>query len=49
MYHLRLLGLAEQRDELGSDSLARLLPVGRATAIEAIRSRATAPHDSLRG
>lgn len=42
-YHLRLMGLADQEVHRGADAVRRLLPVGRATAIEAIRVRATAP------
>lgn len=46
-YHLRLMGLAEQHGH-GAEIVTRLGSVGRATAIEAIRARATAARFSLR-
>lgn len=45
--HLDLMGLANKHVH-GADLLTQLRPVGRATAIEAIRTRATAPSHPLR-
>lgn len=46
VHHLQLMGLAERHgDPLHSST--RLLPVGRSTAIEALRTRGRAPGDSV--